>query len=129
MKKFLAMLMILALCFGAVGASCLNDVKPSVDTAQDRICNAPPEVVSVAEPVIALLKPLVGSLVPGSAAFTAFVTAQGIKDTGCAAVTALNTMITYLEGVNTERALAYQGKKAAPLGLDVGALKKWRDGK
>lgn len=126
-KKYMVLLMVCALLFS--GCAGLQQVQDDVTKpAADYVCNAPAEVVSVADMVINLLKPIMGSLVPGTGPYLALVTAEGIKTIGCATITELNQMITFIEGVNTERALAYKGAmKAAPLGINVGALKKWRD--
>jgi len=99
-------------------------------TAQDKICNASPDVVSIADIVITLLKPELAVLVPGTAPFIALVTAQGIKDTGCAVITNLNTMIAFIQGMNTQAKLmvAKSSMKAAPVGINVQPLLDWRNG-
>ena len=93
---------------------------------QDKICNAPDDVVSVADIVIQLLKPVAMGLVPGSAPYVALVTAQGIKSTGCAAVTDLNIMIAYIQGLNQAKTMQASGTKAMPQLIDVNALVLWR---
>ena len=96
---------------------------------QDKVCNAPDSVLAVADIVINLLKPEAAILIPGSAPFIALVTAQSIKDTGCAALTGLNTMINFIEGYNTKAQLAMKTRKmkAAPAGTNVQPLISWRD--
>ena len=112
-------------CFG-VGAAA---VQGAVVAAQDKVCNAPANVVTIADIVIGLLKPEIAILVPGSAPFIALVTAQAIKDTGCAVLTDLNTMITFIQGMNTKSMIMAKGMKAAPKLIDVAPLLSWEAGK
>ena len=97
-------------------------------TAQDKVCGATADQIAIADAVIALLKPVLSTLVPGSAAFTAFVTAQSIKDTGCAVLSDLNVMIAFIQGINTQNQLAAaKGLKMAPAVINVQPLIDWRN--
>ena len=126
-------LVILALCvslMAPVGFSgCAGSNSGGLQTAQDQICNAPADVMQVADLVIGLLGPVVGSLVPGTAPFVALVTAENIKTTGCAAISGLNTMIAYIEGFNKSKQMEAAKTKAPVKLIAVGALYAWKAGK
>ena len=111
---------------GTVTKSTANCFK----AAQDKVCNASSDVVGIADIVINLLKPEIATLVPGSAPYVALVTAQGIKNTGCAVLTDLNTMIAFIQGMNTQAKLVMVkgSMKAAPVGINVQPLLDWRNG-
>ena len=139
MRKYLVMAGFLVLVMGLAYVGCCTLTAPDgtvtkntancFKVAQDKVCNASPDVISVADIVINLLKPEAAVLIPGSAPYIALVTAQGIKDTGCAVLTDLNTMIAFIQGLNTQTQLAAKksGKKMASAPIDVQALIIWRD--
>ena len=126
-------LVILALCvslMAPVGFSgCAGSNSGGLQTAQDQICNAPADVMQVADLVIGLLGPVVGSLIPGTAPFIALVTAEKIQATGCAAITGLNTMIAYIEGFNEAKKIEAAKTKAPVKLINVAPLYAWRAGK
>ena len=126
-------LMIIALCVslmapvGLVGCAWFQS--GGLQTAQDQICNAPADVLQVADLVIGLLKPVAATLIPGSAPFIALVTAQSIKDTGCAAISSLNTMISFIEGMNEAKKVEAVKTKAPVKLINTGPLYAWWAGK
>ena len=135
MRKILALIIVLALPLsgcctliapdGTTTKSAANCFK----TAQDKVCNASPDVIAVAQVVISLLTPELATLVPGTAPFIAYMTAQNIQATGCAVLTDLNTMIAFIQGMNTQSKLVSvrAGKKAFPAGINVQPLIDWRN--
>lgn len=101
-------------------------------TSQYEVCNAPADVVAAADMVIAVLKPEAALLLPGSEPFIALVTAQQIKDTGCAALTSLNTLIGFSQTYNLKVAVAIKSvnmKVGAAKAIPIRPLENWRDSK
>lgn len=136
MKKYFLLFLVL-LAIPVMFAGCKGTTPPPitspidvVDVIQDKVCNAPPAVLAVADVVIALLKPELVALVPESAPFVAYITAQNIKTSGCAAATGLNTMIAFAQGYNTKTMLAYKTSKVKgpmPNLIPISPLTAWRD--
>ena len=137
MKKILSLIMVTSLFLagccsltapdGTVTKSTANCFK----TAQDKVCNAPPEVITIAQAVLSLLTPELATLVPGTAPFIAYMTAQNIQATGCAVLTDLNTMIAFIQGMNTKtKMMAAKVTKGIvpPMGINVSPLIDWRNG-
>ena len=134
MKKII----LIVLAFGVVMGCCSSTAPDGTVTkstincfkmAQDKVCNASPDVLSIADIVINLLKPEITTLIPDSAPYVALATAQSIKDTGCAAITGLNTMIAFIQGLNTKAMLVNMKMgKAATTGINIQPLLNWRDG-
>lgn len=123
MKKILVLCLIIALGLGVMGASCLNNL-------QGKVCNPPADTMAAANAVIELLKPVLNTLVPGTAAFDAYITASNIAAGVCVTVTALNGLINFVQGINEQAALAaVKAKKMAPAPLPVQPFINWRDGK
>lgn len=133
-KRMLILAMVLALAV-LLGGCCQNPIDPNdtqkkfvycTEKLQDKICNAPDTVLAVVDIIISLLKPEVATLIPGSAPYISYVTANNIKATGCAAITDLNTMINFIQGYNTAKIIAAKGTKAAPAVIDVAPLLAWK---
>jgi len=124
MKKILALCLMIALAFGAGGATCLQNI-------QGKVCNPTADSMNVANAVVAVLLPVLNSLVPGSAAFNAYITAQNIQAGGCVTITELNNLIIFIQGINTQNQLAAKKGvlKMAPALIPVQPLENWRDGK
>lgn len=137
MKRFnLALCILLALTLAVSGCCSFTAADGTVTKsfancfkiAQTQVCNADPAAIATADAVLAILKPIAGTLIPGSSAYLALITAQGIKDTGCATLTALNSLIAFLDGFNTAKTLAaVQLKKGAAVAIDPTPLVNWRD--
>lgn len=134
MKKLLILVMVLALGL-AVGCSCKYTAPDGTVSesfancfkiGQDKVCNADPAVIATADAVLSILKPIAGTLIPGSAPYLALITAQGIKDTGCATITGLNTLIAFIEGFNKGKTLTMAGLKAASAPINVQPLYDWK---
>lgn len=137
MKKILALLAIIALLFtgcctktvinpdGTAGTS--KSFLNCITTAQDKVCNAPPAVMNIAQGVITLAEAILAVAVPGSSVYIAAVgslsTAQGIQATGCAILTDLAAMIQFAQ--NPPKA----SLKKAMAPIDVQPLIDWGQGK
>lgn len=115
MKKLVVLGVILSLA--VAGCAGFQNI---VQGGEDKVCNAPPEVLAVADTVLSLLKPLVEGAVPGSGIVLAYATASNIKATGCASLKALDQLIDFINGFNTARA----GQKA--LMVDPNPLVNWK---
>ena len=124
MKKIVILCCIIALSFGAMGATCLQNI-------QGRVCNPDPTTIAAANVLIDFLKPELNLLLPGSAAFNAYITAETIATGGCVAATALNELIAFVQGINNQAVVATaKGKLKAPAkALPVQPFINWRDGK
>jgi len=96
MKKILALCLMIALAFGAGGATC----KGFLTSAEKEICNPPPNVIAMANLALPIFKIILETAVPGSAIFVeaaaAVVTVDTIQRTGCTTLTALNQLIALL---------------------------------
>jgi len=97
MRKIMVLCLVIALAFGATGATCKN----FWIGAQDKVCNAPANVMAVIDGIITVAELGVATFVPGSAAYIAaiqsFGTATSIKDGLCVSLTQLNALIAYVQ--------------------------------
>jgi hypothetical protein len=136
MKKVLVLYMIVALAsFGcctltAPDGTVTKSFSNCLTTTQDKVCNASPDVLAVADTVLALVKPFIATALPGSAILMAYVTATNIKTYGCAGITELNLLIAFIQGYNIQAPVAAKaGMMKAPLAtIDVSPLLNWRNG-
>ena len=117
-KKLLVLVLMLGLLLG--GCAGFTNL---LTGAQDKVCNAPASVIEVTDLVLNALKPVVANLVQGSAGLLAYVTAQGIKDTGCADITELNSMIAFIQGMNTAKVI--MAKEMQAKGISTVPLQTW----
>ena len=124
MRRILVLVIVLALLLGGC-STFWSSANTATATVANRVCNAPASVVEICDFVINLLKPEVAVLVPGSAPFVALVTAQGIKDTGCAVVTDINQMIAFVQSANTLQ----DAQAKAAKGINITPLQVWAGGK
>lgn len=129
MKKLVFLVVLVGLLLAVTGGTCMSGFLSSANTTTaavaNKVCNAPASVVEICDLVISLLKPVAISLVPASAPYVALVTAQGIKDTGCALSTDVNTMIAFIQSANTLQDA--QAKVAK--GINITPLQVWAGGK
>lgn len=137
MKKILILLAIVALALTGCCTLTAPDGTQTKSTAncfkvaQDKVCNASPDVLAVADTVLAIVKPFVATALPGSAVLMAYVTATNIKTYGCAGITDLNLLIAFIQGYNTQTSMAMKGGsiKMGQAAINVQPLISWRDGK
>ena len=147
MRRIMVLCLVVALMGSPVGCCTLTD-SAGVETqsfsncfasfqdwlqgVQDWVCNAPTTVVTIADTIIDLLKDVAEAYIPGTKEYTVMVTAQNIKATGCAGLTALNEMISFVQSVEfkemqTKAMLKAGPTKATPM-ISVQPLIDWRDG-
>ena len=136
MKKI--MILYLAVAMALVGCCSLTAPDGTVTksfsnclaTAQDKVCNASPDVLAVADTVIALVKPFIATALPGSAILMAYVTATNIKTYGCAGIADLNLLIAFIQGYNTQNTMAMKTgmMKMPPAAINTQVLIDWRNG-
>ena len=116
MKKLAVLCMVLVLAFGCA-------------TVHKISCNPPESVVAVANTVIAIFLPELAILVPGSAVFSAYITAQNIAAGICISTTQLDELITWLQSTEAQKV---QTKSIAKTGLlkaqviNIQPLLSWR---
>jgi hypothetical protein len=116
MKKVMVLILILALAFTGCA------------TVQTTACNPPANVIAVANAVIAFLLPELNILVPGSAAFNAYITAQNIAAGVCVGVTELNALIAWIQSEDAKTMVAQANLKAGPMrakAINVQPLIDW----
>ena len=142
MRKLLVLVMVLALAsigcctFTAPDGTVSKNFFNCLKIAQDKVCNATPEVMSVANMAVELAKYAISIAVPGSKEYMdavgAYATATGIQATGCAMLTDLNKMIAFLRSPAAQAAetklMAVKGPMKATA-INVQPLIDWRDGK
>ena len=125
MKRISILCLIIALGLSVTGATCMQ-------TVQTQACNPPANVIAVANAVISLLLPELNILLPGSAAFNAYVTAENISAGVCVGVTELNALIAYIQSSDAKalqnRAQVKAGPMLAKAFIDPQPLINWRDG-
>ena len=122
MKKVAILCLIIAIGFGVMGATCLQNI-------QGKVCNPDPTTIAAANVLIDFLKPELNVLLPGSAAFNAYITATNIATGACVTTTALNELIAFIQGINNQAQVATaKGKlRAVAVPLPVQPFISWRD--
>jgi hypothetical protein len=127
MKKIVILCLIVALAFGATGATCMQ-------TAQDRVCNPPQNVIAVVNAAAPLVAIAINMAVPGSAAFVNAVSVQGaitaIQGGVCVSLGQLNNLIAWLQSDAVKELQAKAMLKAGParaMALDPAPLIAWRE--
>ena len=132
MKKIIVFLAIVALACVS-GCSCpradstgviTKNFTNCLETAQDIICDPPPEVLAGSNILLNLLKPVANTYVPGTAEFNAYVTAENITSIGCASVTGLNGLIAYLQSKQAQTLMLEKGEATA---LSIQPFIDWRN--
>ena len=136
MRKLMVLVMVLSLVSmgccsltapdGTVTKSPLNCLK----TAQDKVCNAPANVIAVIDAVITVAEMAVAAFVPGTAAYIAavqsFGTAVSIKDGLCVSLTQLNQLIDFLQNPQVQAMQAKKGIMKAQA-VPVDPFIQWRN--
>ena len=127
MKKILILLTIVALAFGTMGATCMQNT-------QQTICNAPPAVVAQIQAVISLAELGLATFVPGTAlyvaAVSAYATASAIQSGLCIGLTQLNALIAFIQNPQVAPLQAKAMVKAGPMkavAINPQAFIDWRD--
>jgi hypothetical protein len=139
MKRVLVFLVILAMGF-ASGCSCpradsngviTKSFSNCLLTAQDIVCNPSAEVLAETNVFLAIIKGVAEAFVPGTAAFMARITAENIATIGCATVTGLNGLISYMQSTQFQQAQVMQMKKGikATAPISPQPFIDWRDTK
>lgn len=126
MKKVLVLCCILALAFGATGATCMKNV-------QTQVCAPPANVIAVAKTVAPIIQMILMTAIPASAPYLAAVDAAGIVDyiqNGlCISTTQLNSLIAFLQSEVFKTAqvkmMAKRGPAKAEL-INIQPLLDWK---
>ena len=129
MKKVMVLCLIVALAFGATGATCMQ-------TVQNDICNPPASVIAVAQAAAPLIATAINLAIPGSSAYVTAVTVQAVTTAilggACVSVTQLNALIAWLQSSDAKALQVKAQVKAGPMKatafIDVSPLIAWRDG-
>ena len=128
MKKIIVLLAIVALAFGTMGATCMQNT-------QTTVCNAPANVVSQIQAVLDLAEAALATLVPGTAPYVAavgaYATASAIQNGLCVGLTQLNSLIAFLQDPNTTALQTKVMMKKGPMKavvINVQPFISWRDG-
>jgi predicted xylose isomerase-like sugar epimerase len=124
MEKVLILCIVIALGFGASGATCL----------QNTMCSPPADVMAVAKAAAPVIQMAIIMLVPGTAAYLAAVDAAAavdyIQDGICLSITQLNALIAFLQSSDAKVANAKMMMKAGPArakALNIQPLIDWKD--
>lgn len=137
MKKYLAVLAILAMLVGcAPAASTTTDTTTTtagaINTVQTIACDPPAAVIAILPAAISLIMVAVSTFVPGSAAYLAAVNASTVAnliETGiCVSVTQLNSLIAFLQSGDVKTIQTKAMVKAGPMkakALNVTPLQDW----
>ena len=129
MKRIMVLCLAVAVLFGAMGATCMQNV-------QDAVCDPPQSVIDIANAAAPLVAAVIATLVPGSEEYVTAVTVQAaitaIQGGACVTVTQINTLIAWLqsdEAVSMQmKAMAKAGPAKAKSLISVQPLISWRDG-
>ena len=125
-SKVFVLCIVIALGFGASGATCLQNV-------QTTICNPPANVIAVAKAAAPVIEMAIIMLVPGTAAWLAAVDASvavdSIQNGICIGVSQLNNLIAFLQSSTAQTAQAKLMVKKGPMravALHIGPLIQWK---
>jgi hypothetical protein len=132
-KKILFAMLLLALMGIFAGCACpradtngtiTKSFANCLQTGQDIVCNASPDVLAGANLLINVLKGVASAYIPGTAEFSALITAQNIQSVGCSTLTGLNGLIAYLQSTQGKTMMA----KAGPMKtVSPQPFINWRD--
>jgi hypothetical protein len=127
MKKIIVLLAIVALAFGTMGATCMQNT-------QTTVCNAPADVVAQIQAVMTLTETALATFVPGTAPYVAavgaYATASAIQSGLCIGLTQLNALIAFLQDPKVAPLQAKAMIKAGPMravAINPQAFIDWRD--
>ena len=125
MKKILILCVVLALAFGAFGATCMQNI-------QTQACTPPAAVISALPVAITLISIALSTFFPGSAAYLAAVNASAVANSievgVCVSVTQLNALIAFLQSNDVKAVQAKAMMKAGPAKatvLNIAPLQAW----
>ena len=129
MKKIMILCLAVAIVFGAMGATCMQNV-------QSNVCNPPQSVIDIANAAAPLIAIAITMALPGSAAYVTAVTVQGaitaIQGGACVSITQLNALIAWLQSNDAKTLQAKAMVKAGPMKavapINVQPLIDWRNG-
>ncbi len=139
MKKILVFMLVIGVFMSSLMIGCCSIQQTDGTTnksfwncftkSQYVICNADQATVSAVDVFLNFVKPFISTTVPGSALALAYLTATNIKTYGCAAVTDLNTLITFIQGLNIaqEDQTKMAGKKMTKPLLPVTPIINWKN--
>ena len=127
MKKILILCCLIALAFGATGATCMQSV-------QNVACNPPANVIAVAQAAAPLVAIAINMAIPGSDAYVTAVTISGavtaILGGACVSLTQINALIAWLQSDQVKmlqvKAMVKVGPAKAVTAISPDALIKWR---
>ena len=112
MKKILVLCLIVALTFGAMGATCMQNV-------QTAACSPPAAVISILPSVIQIAAVALATFIPGTAQYLAAVNASAVANSIevgiCVSATQLNDLITFLQSNNVKALQTKMMVKAGPM--------------
>jgi hypothetical protein len=127
MNKIMVLCLIVALAFGASGATCMQNV-------QTQACNPPAAVTAVITGIVELAKFAVSTFVPGTQeymdAVSAEATATAIEAGVCISTTQLNNLIAWVNSMSSKAAQNKMMVKAGPMRakvVNVAPLQAWAD--
>ena len=127
MRKIAILCLVVAVAFGAMGATCMRNV-------QEVICNPPQAVIDVANAAAPLVAIAITMALPGSAAYVNAVAVQGaitaIQGGACVSITQLNNLIAWLQSDEAQglqvKAMLKAGPAKATAPISVQPLIDWR---
>ena len=127
MKKVAILCMIVAMAFGATGATCMQNVATQA-------CDPPVAVTAVITSIVTLAKFGVSYFVPGTQDYMDAVSAEGVAtsiEAGvCVSVTQLNNLIAWVNSMSTKSLQTKAMVKAGPMKaqvINVAPLQAWAD--
>jgi hypothetical protein len=125
MKKILVLCMVVALAFGATGATCLQQVATQA-------CNPPPAVIAVVQAAAPLVAIAITTFIPGSAQYVNAVAVQGVVTAilggACVSLTQLNNLIAWLQSDDAKVIQVKAMVKAGPMkaqAINIQPLVDW----
>jgi hypothetical protein len=120
------LLLIVALAFGATGATCMQQI-------QTQACNPPAAVISMLPVAITIITMALSTFVPGTAAYLAAVNASAVANSievgVCVGVTQLDALIAFLQSSDVKSIQTKAMVKAGPMraqALNVQPLIDWQ---
>jgi len=125
MKKIMVLCLIIAMAFGATGATCMQNI-------QTQACNPPAAVISMLPVAITIITMALSAFVPGTAAYLAAVNASAVANSievgVCVSVTQLNALIAFLQSSDVKSLQTKAMVKAGPMkarALNIQPLQDW----
>jgi hypothetical protein len=125
MKKIMVLCLVIALAFGASGATCLQNV-------QTNACNPPAAVIAILPAAISIITTALSVFVPGTAPYLAAVNSSAVANSIevgiCVSALQLNALIAFLQSQETKTVQTKMMMKAGPArakALDISPLVAW----